>query len=172
MKGGSKQKKDSLRALEKKNEADYKRLRAEVVNENQRFSLTTGGSINVNAENSSPNAATEVSNKLFPKATYASMDSTTNGTKFEQLVETMLSLYQGIDWENIRFDQIETYLQDPAKFTVLLDKIKTSLEALGKDIADDLLKNNVTVIKGKIKAQVKKVIDDLVKEFYDKESKK
>ena len=173
MKGGSKQKKDSLLALEKKNEADYKRLRAEVVIENQSYTLTTTGtSTNGNAEEGAPSATTEVSNNLFPEAKYASMDSTANGTKFDQLVGKMLSLYQGIDWENIRFDQIEAYLQDPSKFTVLLDKIKTSLEALGKDIADDLLKNNVTVIKGKIKTQVKKVIDDLVKEFYDKETKK
>ncbi|OJJ19679.1 hypothetical protein BKI52_19295 [marine bacterium AO1-C] len=172
MKGGSKQKKDSLLALEKKNEVDYKRLRAEVVNENQKYTLVTGRSTNGKAENSSSNATTEVSDKLFPTAKYASMDSTTNGAKFDQLVGKMLSLYQGIDWENIRFDQIEAYLQDPAKFTVLLESIKTSLEALGKDIADDLLKNNVTVIKGKIKTQVKKVIDDLVKEFYDKETKK
>ncbi|EAY23913.1 fibronectin type III domain-containing protein [Microscilla marina] len=171
LRGRSKAEKEKLAAQKKKDWLAYQKLRAEVVIEDQGFRIKVNGADSTLAP-SGQTTGTEVKNDLFPETTHVAISQTEKAKAFDEKVNTLLEVYQKFDFEKLRFDQILVYINDPGKFGTLLEKVKKSMESLGEELLEDLSQNKLKLVKAKIETEVNKIIDDLVKEFYEKESKK
>ena len=169
LKATSKKRKEQLNAKNKFDFDSYSKLRKEVLKEDKDKNLI------INSNSQVPTKQEVVKNSvnpsLFPTVSHAKMSGTDKAKELEERVQEDKALKIEIELERIRYDQLITYLENPSKFGDLLRKVKKSVERLGVSILDDVLNNNVDGVKEKIQKEVKKIVDDLVREFYDKQQK-
>ena len=166
IKGESKARNDSLIAQQQKDYKNYQDTRAKEVKNQKNYTITSGSGTKSKGGTTLTVIIEMPLDEDLPK--HAAVSGTEEAKKLDEIVNALKKVYRLLDLEKIKYNQVTAYIQQPTKFNTLLNDIKKSLESLGKDIADDLLKNNVKAIKGKIKTEVTKILDKVINEFYEK----
>lgn len=148
--------------------AAYNKLRNEVIEEDKKYNIS-GGKSEPKTGVMISSVVVKFNKKNRPQKTHAEISKTAKAIKLAQEWQKFKPTFEKVKLEKVRIDQILLYIQNPSKFEDLLTKTKGSLDVLKDKLIDALLQNNTDQVKQIIKTEVQKILDEVVKEFIEKE---